>query len=514
MEKAESGQTETDTDMMRRARDVLYRIFGYTRFRPGQKRVIQALLDRRDVFAMMPTGGGKSLCYQLPGYILSGMVLVVSPLLSLMEDQVDSLRRIGEKKVRALNSMLHSGEKRSILRHLNELRFLFISPEMLRRPAVLSALERVPVSLFVVDEAHCISQWGHEFRPDYLHLADVRTRLGSPVCLALTATADFRVRQDIIRHLHLDQGERLLQSVDRRNIALIVRQVADSREKIEQLLQLIATVRLPGIVYCSSRDWTEKIAEVVRTKLNLRAAFYHGGMTAEDRRSIQNQFLNHELDVLCCTNAFGMGINKPDVRLVVHFHYPRSLNDYLQEIGRAARDGGQGLAVLYYCKEDDRLPAAFIDSNYPSAALLRAALERMDRECLRPGDEERFTEIMKSAGAGETASRFVLEQIRTKQEGAAYLSLMDPCMKLIHLRRTEQLRDLDKMRRWIFSKECRRRSCLRFFGEELPEKPVLCCDRCGADIDDFRRDPSEARSGGPELHWEKRLRRLLVRKED
>ncbi|WP_188801875.1 ATP-dependent DNA helicase RecQ [Sporolactobacillus putidus] len=328
--------------------------------------------------------------------------------------------------------------------------------------------------------------------------------------LALTATADFRVRQDIIRHLHLHESEQLLQSVDRRNIALIVRKVEGSKEKIEQLLRLIEKVSLPGIVYCSSRDWTEKIAEIIRTRLNVRAAFYHGGMLAEDRRKIQNQFLDHELDVLCCTNAFGMGINKPDVRLVVHFHYPRSLNSYLQEIGRAARDGGQGLAVLYYSEEDDRLPAAFIESNYPTAALLRTVLSRMDRERLRPDDEERFMEIMTSAGAGETASRFILEQVRTKREGTAYLSLMDQCLQLIRIRRTEQLEDLGKMRSWMSGKECRRASYLRFFDEKLSDKPPLCCDRCGAGIDDFQRDQSEMRSPGPELNWEKRLSTLLV----
>lgn len=499
---------------MQRAEEVLHRIFGYESFRPGQKQVIGALLDHRDVFAMMPTGSGKSLCYQVPGYLLHGMVLIVSPLLSLMEDQMVSLRRAGEKRVRALNSMLHPNEKKHLLRNLNGLRFLFISPEMLRRAPVLSALEQVHVSLFVVDEAHCISQWGHEFRPDYLHLSDVRERLGSPTCLALTATADRRVRKDIIRHLRLEQCEQLLQSVDRQNIVIIVRKVRNGDEKMERLLQLIGKVRLPGIVYCSSRDSTEKLADNIRLRLDLRAAFYHGGMTTEDRRRIQNQFLDNELDVLCCTNAFGMGINKPDVRLVVHFHYPGNLNAYLQEIGRAARDGGQGLAVLYYSDEDDRLPAAFIDSNYPSAALLRNVLSRMDQGLLKLEDEGQFTDVLKGEGVGETASRFILERVRTKRQGMAYLSILDQCLELIRRRRADQLMDLDNMRRWIHGTECRRESYLRVFDEKLFEKPRLCCDRCGVSIDDFKRDLSDGQPSGPELNWDRRLGRLLLEGPD
>ncbi|WP_100488127.1 RecQ family ATP-dependent DNA helicase [Sporolactobacillus pectinivorans] len=498
-------------DPMVKAEDTLHRVFGFKAFRNSQKEIVGALLDRRDVFAMMPTGGGKSLCYQVPGYVLKGLVLVVSPLLSLMEDQADSLRRLGERKVRTLNSMLNPGERQRVLHQLKSLRFLFISPEMLRQPRVSEALQHVPVSLFVVDEAHCISQWGHEFRPDYLHLAEIRSRVGSPPCLALTATADKRVRKDIIHYLHLESARQFLMSVDRPNIALIVREVRNTEDKMRQMIELIRKVALPGIIYCSGREWSEKLSEALSRNLTIRTAFYHGGMTPEDRRKIQNQFLNGQLDVLCCTNAFGMGINKPDIRLVVHFHYPGTMNAYLQEIGRAARDGGQGLAVLFHTPEDDRLPEALIDSNYPSKSLVKFVLSQLDQGLYHPFQEpDRFIESMQHAGASETAARFILERVRTKPASQPYRSLYEPCIRQIEKRRSAQLEDLNRMRSWIQETDCRRASCLKYFDETLEQKPDLCCDRCGIDIEKFqRRTDRDEEMAALELDWKERLHQLF-----
>ncbi|RYL94860.1 ATP-dependent DNA helicase RecQ [Sporolactobacillus sp. THM7-4] len=500
----------SNNPLIAKAGDVLRHVFGYDSFRPGQKRVISALLAHQDVFAMMPTGSGKSICYQIPGYLLPGLVLIVSPLLSLMEDQVVSLRRAGEKKVRALSSMLSFQERVRVLKHLDEFRFLFISPEMLQKPSVLSALQQVKVSLFVVDEAHCISQWGHEFRPDYMHLAEAREKMGSPVCLALTATADRRVREDIIGHLHLEKSKQVLESVDRPNIALVVRKVKNNAEKIKRLLALLRTAKWPAMVYCSSREWTEKLTEEIKSALDYRTAFYHGGMASEDRRKIQNQFLDGELDVLCCTNAFGMGINKSDVRLIVHFHYPAHLNAYLQEIGRAGRDGGQSLAVLYYSEEDDRLPVSLIDSNYPDETMLRNVLIRLDQGQLQTEDEHQFMTLLQSEGVTEVAARFILEQVKKKPDKKPYLSTFDDCLRLVKERRARQLDDLSKMRRWIRGTDCRRKSCLHFFGEKLSWRPRLCCDRCGLEIKDFQRRETDRSGMCFELNWERRLRRLLI----
>ncbi|RYM05373.1 ATP-dependent DNA helicase RecQ [Sporolactobacillus sp. THM7-7] len=499
-------------ELMKKAERVLKHTFGYDAFRPGQKPVVEALLSGEDVFAMMPTGSGKSICYQVPGYLLSGLVLVVSPLLSLMEDQMASLRRIGESKVRALNSMLHPKERSRVLRQLNALRFLFISPEMLRRPAVVSRLEETKLSLFVVDEAHCISQWGYEFRPDYLHLAEIRERIGAPICLALTATADRGVREDIIRHLRLENSRQFLQSVDRPNIAVAVHKVENDTVKTEQLLQLLGKVRLPGIIYCASRGWTQRLTDIIRNRLPLRTAFYHGGMLQEDRRKIQNQFLDGELDVLCCTNAFGMGINKPDVRLIVHFHYPRHMNAYLQEIGRAGRDGKQSLAVLYYSKEDDRLPLSFIDSDYPSPEMLKKILLCLDRREWRIEDERQFLSAAENEGASETAARFVWEQVGRKPPGVSFLSILDDCLRKIGERKRRQLEDLAAMRSWISEEGCRRKAYLRLFDETLTVKPRLCCDRCGFPPEAFRREGRLGNRDDREISWESRLKRLLLKK--
>lgn len=511
LQKPENRNRPIDQEMAK-AEEVLHKVFGYSEFRNRQREVVNALLKHQDVFAMMPTGGGKSLCYQLPGYILNGLVLIVSPLLSLMEDQADSLRRLGENKVRMLNSMLNPEERKRVLSQLRRLRFLFISPEMIRQPRVSRALEKVPISLFVVDEAHCISQWGHEFRPDYLHLAEIRIRLGSPVCLALTATADQRVRGDIVRHLHLEKAQQFLMSVDRPNIAFIVLEAKNSEDKTKKLIELLGKVALPGIIYCSGREWSEKLSEDISKRLGFRTAFYHGGMASEDRRKIQNQFLSGELDILCCTNAFGMGINKADIRIVVHFHYPGTMNAYLQEVGRAARDGGQGLAVLLHSPADDRLPEAFIDSNYPSPSILKFALNQLDQgEYQLPKDSERFIDLIRIMGAGETAARFILEQFITKRSGRPVALLYDDCIRLIENRRSVQMKDLARMRSWISEKGCRRVSCLSYFGEKLETKPDLCCDRCGAKIGDFLSHQQPAlNNSGIEVNWKKRLGRLLA----
>lgn len=493
---------------------ILSEKFGYTSFRPGQKEIIQMVLDGRDVFAMMPTGSGKSVCYQLPGYVMPGLVMIVSPLISLMEDQCASLRRLGEKKACALNSFLSPREKALVMERLSDARFLFISPEMLQKPAIIRRLERLAVSLFVVDEAHCISEWGHEFRPDYMRLAAIRKKIGSPPCLALTATADDFVREDIIRHLEMPECWRLIQSVDRKNIAFMVKKVDNIEEKVNTLTDIINSVKLPGIIYCSSREWTEKLTAIIRERLPLRAACYHGGMSGEDRLKIQRQFLAGELDVLCCTNAFGMGINKPDIRLIVHFHYPKHLNAYLQEIGRAGRDGEQSLAIMLYMESDDRIPFSLIEKEYPSEQLLRTILQRLDREGV-PLDQERTMALMDEEGAGETAARFLWEQLsreKSRQMAVPYTALFSKCAALIKERRNRQLADLNQMRMWIREKGCRREAVLKNFHETIRDAPIFCCDACGVKLTDFACGSFSSRQieKAPDISWEESLRQLLV----
>nr|WP_290443597.1 ATP-dependent DNA helicase RecQ [Sporolactobacillus kofuensis] len=496
---------------MKRAHVILKEKFGYEQFRAGQWQVIQDVLNGHDVFAMMPTGSGKSICYEVPGYLMEGLVLIISPLLSLMEDQVHQLRKIGEKQARALNGLMHPQERKRVLQKINTLRFLFISPEMLRQPQILAVLQRTKVSLFVVDEAHCVSQWGHDFRPDYLYLAQIKAKLGYPPCLAVTATADERVRVDIARALDLRDVRQLLMSVDRSNIALIVKKVMDNSEKVDQLIQLLSKVRLPGIVYCAARDWTERLAEQIRLHTGLRTAYYHGGMDAVDRRKIQNQFLDGELDVLCCTNAFGMGINKPDIRLVVHFQFPGTMNAYLQEIGRASRDGKQGLAVLYYTEQDERYPSGFIDMNFPDDTMLHQVLVELDQGLLQTEPKDNFLETLQGRGASETAARFLYEQVRAVPREKRFLSILDECRRIIRERRIIQMNDLKVMKDYINSNTCRRAFYQSFYKEKQQHKPKLCCDQCGLQFDAFsgEESPEDRPHSEQILEWRARLTLLL-----
>jgi ATP-dependent DNA helicase RecQ len=499
-------QMSTGEEMMRGARQILKSRFGLDAFREGQAPIIAALLEGRDVFAVMPTGSGKSLCYQLPGYLLPGTVLIVSPLLSLMEDQVTSLRRLGERRIRALNGMIHPAERKRILACADHFRFLFVSPEMLRQGQVINALRQVRFSLFVIDEAHCISQWGYDFRPDYLHLSEVRAALGNPVCLALTATADRRVRRDIVRNLHLEAAFRYRRSVDRPNITLMVREAADDAEKTRDLLRLLGRSRLPGLVYCLNRKSTERLARLIQAQLGLRTAFYHGGLPAEDRRKIQNQFLSDDLDLVCATSAFGMGINKPDIRLVVHFHYPASLNNYLQEVGRAGRDGDRGLAVLLHTPADDRLPIRLIEKNFPTPDQLKSALHRLSSGELSSANRPHFVETMQQEGVSESAARFILDRAEST---VGEETLYRHCLRQIRQRRLLQRRDLDHMRTWIACRGCRREALLRFFDETPDRHSRLCCDHCGARVEDFRRRRPLVLGIRGEKHWRQRLDRLL-----
>jgi ATP-dependent DNA helicase RecQ len=341
------------------ARAILKSVFGYDEFRPGQWEVIAAALAGEDVFAVMPTGSGKSMCYQLPALVAGGLTLVVSPLIALMRDQVGQLTRAGVAAA-SLNSMNSETEAAEAWSKLNagELRLLFVSPERLAGDGLVSRLRRLGVTRLAIDEAHCVSQWGHDFRPEYRLLAKAREALGGVPVTALTATADRQTREDIAQQLFPKPPHSVVHSFDRPNLKLAF---APKDQPKRQIAEFLTRHRGgSGIVYCSSRGRTERLSEGLREK-GYNALPYHAGMEQSVRNRNQDIFLQEDGVVVCATIAFGMGINKPDVRFVVHADMPGSIESYYQEIGRAGRDGLPADTLTLYGIEDMALRRRQID---------------------------------------------------------------------------------------------------------------------------------------------------------
>ncbi|WP_149554747.1 RecQ family ATP-dependent DNA helicase [Treponema pectinovorum] len=329
---------------------VLKEVFGYSSFKLLQKEIINNVLNKKDTLAIMPTGGGKSLCYQIPALIFEGLTVVVSPLISLMQDQVDTLLGVGFNAV-FLNSSL---DWENYLESMNairrgEIKILYVSPEGLSSSKIRELLHEVKVSCITIDEAHCVSEWGHDFRPEFLEIASVRRQFPSAVCLALTATATDDVRNDIIKNLALKEPSILISSFNRENIYLEVKQKKDG------LAQCVECIRdFPGesgIIYCFSRKQVDNLTENL-LKLGYSVLNYHAGLSDDERKMHQNMFIRDQVQIMVATLAFGMGIDKPNVRFVIHYDLPKSLEQYYQEIGRAGRDGLKSKALLLYSSSD------------------------------------------------------------------------------------------------------------------------------------------------------------------
>jgi len=348
----------------------LQKHFGFSEFREGQEAVINSVLNGDNSIVVMPTGGGKSLCYQLPAMMSDGVSLVISPLIALMKDQVDQLtaRRI---PTTFINSSLSYSDVTSRLARMREGRFklVYIAPERFRNEAFINAIKDVKVKLFAVDEAHCISHWGHDFRPDYLRLREAVERLGSPQVIALTATATSQVRSDIARQLGLQNPRVFIAGFDRPNLALRVFHSDTEKQKLEQVRRLIARAGRPGIIYAATRKTVEQITSNLKMA-GLAVEAYHAGMEDHERTRAQEKFMSGKLDAMTATNAFGMGIDKPDIRFVVHYHIPGSIEAYYQEIGRAGRDGLPSECLLLFNYADTRTQQFFIDGSHPSPDLI------------------------------------------------------------------------------------------------------------------------------------------------
>jgi ATP-dependent DNA helicase RecQ len=348
--------------------ELLKRYFGFTSFRPLQSEIIGDTLAGKDVFALLPTGGGKSLCFQLPALLRPGLTVVVSPLIALMKDQVDAMQAAGVEAT-FLNSTLDAGASRQRLRglHAHEYRLLYVAPERLMLPGFLSDLQRWNVNLIAVDEAHCISEWGHDFRPEYRQIADLRTLLPKVPMMALTATATERVRADIVKLLQLREPSCFVASFNRPN--LVYRVTGKAKPSAQVLEFLRARERDSGIIYCQSRKGAETLAAQL-AEHGIPARPYHAGLTSKERNENQELFLRDEVRVICATIAFGMGINKPNVRFVIHCDLPKNIEGYYQETGRAGRDGLPGECVLLFSAGDVVKQQRFIEEKSANEQLL------------------------------------------------------------------------------------------------------------------------------------------------
>lgn len=346
--------------------------FGLDNFRPGQQLVIEAILSGRDTLCIMPTGGGKSLCYQLPSIARDGVTIVISPLIALMKDQVDSLTA-NDIPATFINSTLTQDDQQARIAGMINGRYklVYIAPERLRSSSFMRAVKKTSVQLLAVDEAHCISQWGHDFRPDYARLGKFRQRLGNPQTVALTATATSFVQDDIAKILELESPARFVTGFARTNLSMKVQSPKANTDKDQRLIKFLNEKKGCGIIYASTRKNCEHLVELLADQIDRTIAFYHAGLPTESRRKVQEDFMTSEIEIIVATNAFGMGIDKADLRFVVHYNLPGSIEAYYQEAGRAGRDGKPSECLMLYSFQDKFIQEFFIENSYPSKDAVR-----------------------------------------------------------------------------------------------------------------------------------------------
>ncbi len=492
-----------------KAREVLQEVFGFEDFLDGQEPVMEDILSGRDGSVIMPTGGGKSLCYQLPALCREGVTLVVSPLIALMKDQVDALEAKGVK-VALINSTLTWPEQKERLDGMRkgDYQLVYVAPERFKVESFLRALEGVKIEMVAIDEAHCLSQWGHDFRPDYMRLGRALEAIGRPQCVALTATATPIVRQDIRQVLKLREPFERISGFERPNLSFTITPVEKVVQKYARLKAVIEAHKT-GIIYCATRKKVDEVAETLHS-WGIKCIAYHGGMKDVEREKTQNKFITRAVDVAVATNAFGMGIDRSDVRFVAHFEIPGSVEAYYQEAGRAGRDGEAAVCELLFNYADTRTQEFFIDGVNPGAGLIRDLYQFLlsdsdaNYEVHRTLDDLKEGLGQKNAMAIGAALSYLarhrwIERFDVSGSRIKGTRLLRPEVLARDLTLDEaaleekERRDREKLEQMVqlcYANTCRQQWVLEYFGEE---NAPLCgsCDICLGEENSDRRAPTE-----------------------
>src|ERR1041385_4723374 len=476
--------------------------FGFEDFREGQREVIGSILEGKDAVVVMPTGSGKSLCYQLPAMLLDGVTLVVSPLIALMKDQVDALQARGLPAT-FINSSISEPEQRARIDSLRrrEHKLVYVAPERFRSSRFNAALQQIPISLFAVDEAHCISTWGHDFRPDYLRLRNVIKSLGKVQTLALTATATPYVRSDIIQQLGLNRPQTFVSGFDRPNLSIEVVHTEKIKQKIARIRSLARQNPGSGIIYAATRKAVEELGSKLKA-LDLKVTLYHAGMTDAQRVKAQDEFMSGRTQMIVATNAFGMGIDKPDIRFVVHYQMPGSIEAYYQEIGRAGRDGLPSTCVLLFNYADKNTHDFFIEGSYPEFKVIKEVYDTLAATELRRIEfstaeiASRISErnemavqsalyVLERAGHIQRTAPTINREDRKSRQGRSIIMLdSTPATQLrIEARDVSRRGDLErrKLREIIdfcYTDYCYRAHILNYFGDRHHQRQCGTCGNC------------------------------------
>ncbi|MFA5624166.1 MAG: ATP-dependent DNA helicase RecQ [Bradymonadales bacterium] len=498
--------TNSENSKQAEALDTLQRVFAIPAFRTGQAEIIDSILREQNTLAVMPTGSGKSLCYQLPAVLSSGLTLVVCPLIALMKDQVDSLQARG---IRA--AYLHSGvdyaQQQATIHEIETglTKILFVAPERFRNQNFQSLLKRIPITLLAVDEAHCISQWGHDFRPDYRRIGSLRESLSYPPTIALTATASPEVQRDIITQLDLKTPDIHILGFDRPNLLFKVRMFRTQRQKLDYALEFIrstlpmrlgseAPIKGCGLLYASTRKQAEEAVRFLREN-GIFAGLYHAGLSDDERSEVQERFMNDDYHVLVATTAFGMGVDKPDIRYVLHLSMSSSIEAYTQESGRAGRDRQASQCILLYTPQDMKIQEFFIDNSYPPEKLYndicKAFLASDDDP--QPAQELSYDALrakikQKNKNGIDTALRKLraIGAIELPSDGSIVMRRLPERKVILELSRESKLqrnaaeKRLKDLLSYIYNEECRTKFILRYFGSREAKNFKKCyhCDLC------------------------------------